>query len=312
MTPSSQANQARSTDLSPSMTTRTLVTSLIGDDGALDAAEAYGVAEAIGFSYHQVRLCLARLVREGVLEQSGRGRKAMFRATDEGWRTMAAEPGLLALAFDQDLGTHPWDRRWHIVTFDFDDEQRSERNALREFLRRLGAGALIRGVYVSPHDWRSDVLAEAQRLGVADQAITSVATELVVGTASSPFEVAARVWPVEQTGLRWGAFLSAWRPTARSIVRKATAATETDPVALAAMVVQISTAFDALMRDDPLLPPELLPRNWPGTAARHLMLDIDEACAPFVESPSGWGIFKRYDDVLRRARRQRELVRQRA
>jgi hypothetical protein len=60
------------------------------------------------------------------------------------------------------------------------------------------------------------------------------------------------------------------------------------------------------MHHDPLLPVELLPRGWPGAKARNLILDVDEACAPLLAGDGPVALFRRYDDVLARARRRRQ------
>jgi phenylacetic acid degradation operon negative regulatory protein len=291
------------------MTTRTLVTSLLSDEGRLDAAEVYDIGAAVGFSYHQLRLCLSRLVQEGLFVQVGRGRKAVFTATIDGWRGLKAEPSLLALAFAQDVGDAPWDRRWHMVTFDFDEEQRAERNALRQFLRSGGGGALTKGVYVSPHDWDDFVADEAKRLGVVDRTIMSTATSLRVGDSREPVAVAGRIWPVDELRTQWDEFLAEHRATPGIIAREVRRQQQADSAVLTtvtALVVQVSAAFEAVMHHDPLLPVELLPRGWPGAKARNLILDVDEACAPLLVGDGPVALFRRYDDVLARARRRRQ------
>jgi len=287
------------------MTTRTLVTSLVSDDGTLDAGEVYRIGDEIGFTYHQVRLCLSRLVQEGLFVQSGRGRKAVFKATADGWQGLEAEPLVLARAFAQDVGDAPWDRRWRIVTFDFDEEQRSERNTFRQFLRRRGAGALTKGVYVSPHDWDGEVMAVAKQLGVVERTIMSTATSLRVGDSEDPPAVASRVWSLDALASEWEQFVTDHRGAAKAIARDVATGSEAGRLAVAASVVQVSAAFEAITHQDPLLPSELLPRRWPGATARSLILDIDEACAPLMASEGAMALFRRYDEVLLRARRRR-------
>lgn len=289
------------------MTTRTLVTSLVAEDGSLDAGEVYRIGETLGFTYHQVRLCLSRLVQEGLFVQSGRGRKAVFTAspTVEGWRGLEAGPSVLAMAFAQDAGDAPWDRLWRIVTFDFDEAQRSERNSFRQFLHHRGAGALTKGVYVSPHDWDREVMDVAKQVGVVERTIMSTATTLRVGDSADPATVASRVWSLDELAAEWERFVAEHRGAAKAIARHVADGSDPAKLAVASEVVRVSAAFEMIIHHDPLLPRELLPRRWPGATARSLILDIDEACAPLMATDGAIALFRRYDDVLLRARQRR-------
>lgn len=64
----------------PEIGTRTPVFALVREDGTVDAGELYAVAETLGTTGQQVRLCLKRLVAEGRFTQEGRGRKARLSA----------------------------------------------------------------------------------------------------------------------------------------------------------------------------------------------------------------------------------------
>jgi phenylacetic acid degradation operon negative regulatory protein len=99
------------------VSTRTFALGMIHDDGKLMASELYDAGEAGGFTIHQLRLCLARLVAEGLFVQSGRGRNGVFTLSAQGRRQLEPQPEFLQLAFAQDNGHAPWDGRWHIVTF---------------------------------------------------------------------------------------------------------------------------------------------------------------------------------------------------
>jgi phenylacetic acid degradation operon negative regulatory protein len=56
--------------------------------------------------------------------------------------------------------------------------------------------------------------------------------------------------------------------------------------------------FQAVFNDDPLLPPELLPRPWPGRAARELLLRSRRLAMQLRTSGARPTLFRAYDDVI--------------
>ena len=97
--------------------TRVLLESMLRTDGTIDAGELYLVANALGMSDQQVRLCIRRAVADGQLVQDGRGRRAVLHATDAMRDAFAPDVEFVRFAYDQDDGEVPWDGSWHVVAF---------------------------------------------------------------------------------------------------------------------------------------------------------------------------------------------------
>ena len=113
----------------------------------------------------------------------------------------------------------------------------------------------------SPHD-----------LGVAEHVTLATTDHLVVGGDSDPRALAHRLWRLDDLASRYAAFVDRWSAALdglRTMQRERTPLPDTAflPGALA-MALGYQACFDA----DPLLPAELLPRPWPGRAARDLLL----------------------------------------
>jgi hypothetical protein len=167
------------------VSTRTFVLGMVHDDGRLMADQLYDAGEAGGFTTHQLRLCLARLVTEGLFDQTGRGRNAVFALSSLGRRQLEPQPEFVQLAFAQDAGRAPWDGHWHLVTFSIDEERRVVRNEFREQL--LGLGASLSGAtYVCANDWDDLVIGLADELHITDRVTLATATRLRVGGESDP------------------------------------------------------------------------------------------------------------------------------
>lgn len=251
--------------------TRVLVFGMAHEDGTILASELYPVAEACGQSAEQVRSCLRRLVAEGLLTRHGEGRDAVFRATEEGLRALTSFPKRARLAYAQDAAGRGWDRRWRLVGFAIPESKRAARDAFRDHLLELGGAPIHNGLYVSPHRWEPDVLDAATRLGVAEHVTVASTDDLEVGGIRDPRALAARLWPIEELAARYQAFIDIYEgiPEALERMRRQRRRLREADFLPGALVIGIR--FQECFNADPLLPPELLPRPWPGRRARDLL-----------------------------------------
>jgi phenylacetic acid degradation operon negative regulatory protein len=270
---------------------RAFVLGMLGEDGVLVADQIYTVGERLGFTSHQIRLVLARLVEEGTFTQEGRGRRATLRTTDR--YTALHEPELewLHLAYRQDAGHAAWDGQWSLVTFGLDEERRAARNALRELLTAMAAAPLAGGVYVHANDIGPEVLAAATALGVADHVSLARATTLVAGGHRRPQDVAAHLWPIDEIASGYREFVAAFAPFVRS---RAVG----DPLDELARGFELVSAFRRCSDPDPLLPPELLPARWPGAQARDVLRRSSARLTAARDAAGVPALFSRYDRLF--------------
>ncbi len=259
-------------DTTVEIPTRILILGMTREDGSLEAGELHEVAEACSLSVDQVRSCLRRLVAEGLYTRSGEGRDARYQATDAGRRALGTTIERTRLAYAQDAAGRGWDRRWRLVAFAIPEARRSDRDALRDHLLALGGAAVHNGLYASPHRWGDDVRGFAARLGIEDFVTVASTDDLVLGGESDPSAIARRLWRIDALAERYQRFIDEYGgvPDALEDMRKRKERlTEREflPGALA-MAMRFQECFNA----DPLLPPELLPRPWPGRTARDIVI----------------------------------------
>lgn len=278
--------------------TRVLVLGMTHTDGTIVASEVYPVAEACGQSVEQVRSCLRRLVNEGLFDREGEGREARFRATPQGLRAMTASMERTRLAFVQDAAGRGWDRTWHLVAFAVPEAKRAARDAFRDHLLDLGGAAVQNGLYVSPHPWEKQVRAQAEDLGVLGHTTFATTDDLEVGGVSDPRDLAARLWPVAELGARYQAFVDEFAhvpAVLEEMRRQKRRITEAEflPGSLTTGI-----RFQECFNDDPLLPPELLPRPWPGRTARDLLIRCRRTGVLLREEHDKPQLFAPWDDLL--------------
>ncbi|MEU5806195.1 PaaX family transcriptional regulator C-terminal domain-containing protein [Streptomyces sp. NPDC047718] len=287
---------ARSTagPAAPGIGTRTLVHALVREDGTVDAGELYAVAEALGMTDQQVRLCVKRLVGEGRFTQEGRGRKARLHATADATGSVAPDVEYVRHAFRQDRGLAPWDGTWHLFAFAIPESSRQARDALRDTLLHLGAAPLQGGLYVSANAIGEIVEAHARGLGVLSSLTRLTSRDLRVGEEDDPARLAALLWPLPAVAERHEAL------AALAAARLALLSGPDRPTGIERLTfaIELAAAFTDAMEPDPLLPPELLPQPWPGTRARALAARCwDALAAGDAQDPARLRLFRLYGDV---------------
>ncbi|MEX3649765.1 PaaX family transcriptional regulator C-terminal domain-containing protein [Mycolicibacterium porcinum] len=254
------------TETDHAVPTRILVESMLRADATVDAGELYDVANTLGMSDQQVRLCIKRLVAEGQFVQDGRGRKAVLRATPEVRSTIEPDLEFVRYMYAQDRGQADWDGRWHVVAFAIGESARSARDSMRDAVVRLGGAPVQGGLHAPPHDWEPYVHAAADRFGVADRVTTLTTTDLTVGGVAEARALAEALWPLDRIADGHRRLLA----TAQRAARELQGAARATRLSIA---IELAAEFTRAVEPDPLLPPQLLPQPWIGAAARAAVAD---------------------------------------
>jgi phenylacetic acid degradation operon negative regulatory protein len=281
-----------------SVPTRLLVYGMAHPDGRVEAAELFPVAEACGLSGDQVRSCLRRMVAEGLFDRDGAGRRAVYRPTAAGLGTQVRFMERARLAYAQDLAGRGWDRHWHLVAFGIPEARRAARDALRDRLVALGGAAVHNGLYVSPHPWEDEVRQVAQAHGVTEAVTTAATDELVIGGERDPRALAARLWPLADLAERYRGFVATYERVPGYLERLRAERRHLPDEEFLSGALRATVDFQAVFNDDPLLPPELLPRPWPGRTARELFLRNRRLAHQLRTSDSRPALFRAYDELI--------------
>lgn len=218
--------------LKPVTTRSALLTLLLGAElPSLTTRELIAAASVVGFAEPAVRVALSRMTAAGDVVRDEEGR---YRLSDR----------LLERQRRQDRATRPrvhdWDGRWEIVVVTTAGRTAADRAELRTALGELRLGELREGVWTRPTNLDLDW----------PRSVEEVSDRFAGAPASDPDDLVQRLWD-----------LPAWARTARELL----AATDTtDPVL---RFTACATSGRHLLTD-PVLPAELLPRDWPGDDLR--------------------------------------------
>lgn len=199
---------------------------------------------AMGVDAGAVRTAMSRLVADGWTERSRVGRNSAYRLTEKGRVTFTS-------AADRIYAAAPpaWDGRFCLVL----------QPANRAVLESAGFGQALPGVWV------------AAGARAVDEAITLEAT----ADPSAARALAAQAWPLDRLAGSFTRFISTFGdlPGAR-------------PDPLQAMVARTLLIHDyrRIVLHAPALPADILPPDWPGTAARRLCANAYAALLPASEA----------------------------
>ncbi|MFV0457987.1 MAG: PaaX family transcriptional regulator C-terminal domain-containing protein [Actinomycetales bacterium] len=239
----------------PTPTPRTLIEAFLPMHGTADLAIVYDTAAAAGIADQPVRLALRRMTAAGVIEVSGRGRKAVVQLTDAGRAELEKDRLGLRLALAQDEGVARWDGNWRLLAVSTPEAHRKERDSLRRELVDLGAANVSTGLFISPHDL-TEVLGSAHQAAL----VRVTASRVDVRGVSDPVAITQLLWPAEPV-------LDGYRALARTLENVGTPATR-DPDAALVAQLHLAEALERALRHDPLIPPELRAQPWPATQVR--------------------------------------------
>lgn len=286
-------------DTTVSIPTRVLVLGMAHDDGTIHADELLPVAHACGQSGEQVRSCLRRLVAEGLFVRHGSGLTARYEATEHGMSALGGTIERTRLAYGQDAAGRGWDRQWRLVAFAIPEDRRPARDAFRDRLLALGGAPIQGGLYVSAHNWLKEVRDEASRLGVDALVTTATTDELDVGGRRDPRELARHLWPIDDLAERYQAFVEQYGDIPVRLGEMKRRKERLPDTAFLPGALAMAVAFQECFEHDPLLPPELLPRPWPGKAARDLLMDSRRLALGLRQAHGRPALFHLYDEAIR-------------
>ncbi len=261
------------------VTARSMLFDLYGDfadeggrGGTVPLGTIVRLASELGFSETAVRSAANRLVAEDWLAAERHGRESTLALTARGRRLVAEGRRRIFSSAEP-----PWDGFWYVVALSVPEARRDVRDRMRKELSWLGFGSPSAGQYVSPHDHRPEILRLAEELDASGYVQIYHATAL---WPSDPRELVDRAWPsLGDVGARYAAFVERFKPTF-AVDRIRTGEATLAPAEAFRSRFLLVNQFRKCLFGDPSLPPELLPDDWQGRAARVLFLDYHGLLSP--------------------------------
>ena len=239
-----------------------LLVTMLGDSiaprgGSIALSSLIRLAEPFGLTDRLVRTSVGRLANDRWVTSTKIGRASFYTLTRHG-------RVLFAKATQRIYGVSPdeWDGNWTLIIVP--PELKKMRGDIREELSWLGWGQLAPGVFAHPtyqreelHAWLAEFRA-AERLVVVDaKSITSTDAQLVsIG------------WNLGELGRRYRRFISMFSAVNDALARRGGDLHGETCFVLRTLLLH---EYRKIHLRDPLLPPSLLPPDWPGAEAYALV-----------------------------------------
>jgi phenylacetic acid degradation operon negative regulatory protein len=213
---------------------------------------------AIDIDSGVVRTAMSRLAADGWLERNKVGRNSFYRLVKKGRQTFDA-----ATKHIYDPQPSDWTGRFELLLIGNGED----RDAAREALKNAGYGSPLPGVWVAPSG-----------VPIPEEAATAIRLE-VSAEDDSGRRLLSESWPLDRTADAYLKFMKTFEPL-RGWIGRRERLSELD--AFTARILLIHYYRRVVLRD-PLLPTSLLPKDWPGRAARKLCGEIYRGLLPASE-----------------------------
>ncbi|MGA5758926.1 PaaX family transcriptional regulator C-terminal domain-containing protein [Nonomuraea bangladeshensis] len=222
---------------------------VLGRDTAVYSGSVIDVFARLGVSEEAVRSTLTRMVKRNLLARHRQGKKVYFGLTPHA--TEVLDNGRRHV-WERGAVNRDWDGTWTLVGFSLPGSERSTRHDLRSQLIWAGFGPLQGGLWIAPG--AKDVDSMLASLGLGGNVTVLQARAF---KPTEPADLVRKAFDTDQIAERYRAFLDRW-DTAQPLPSAA------DDLA---RQLFLHTDWLQLVRQDPRLPAEHLPADWPGIRA---------------------------------------------
>jgi phenylacetic acid degradation operon negative regulatory protein len=205
-----------------------------------------------------VRTAMSRLTADGWFERTKVGRNSFYRLVQRERLTFD-----IATRHIYDSPPSDWTGRFELLLIG----NGGDRDASREALRNAGFGSPLPGVWVAPSG-----------VPIPDEAASAIRLE-VSAEDEAGRRLLSESWPLDRTADAYLKFMKTFEPLRGWIDSRRPLG---DADAFTARILLIHHYRRVVLRD-PLLPTALLPKDWPGRAARKLCGEIYRALLPLSE-----------------------------
>jgi phenylacetic acid degradation operon negative regulatory protein len=251
--------------------TQNLILRIVAQRGEIGSAELAEVALKFGLSSDAVRAAANRMARTGVLAKEGRGRGNVRYKVGPAGQAIVNQFIVKLMHWHLALeGQRAWDGTWLVVAFGVPEEQRVKRDIFRDRLIEMGFGLLSSSVWISPFDQETEVAALVGELGLDGMVAILHCDHIQMPGLASVRELAGTVWDLEPLARHYRD-LNRRVEVFIAFLEQLGQGGEIDAEAIFFEAIDMQNEMlEMVLTEDPCLPPELLPSDWPGQRTHEL------------------------------------------
>ncbi len=218
---------------------------------------------AFGISERLVRTSVFRHTRDDWLEATQIGRRSYYSLSNEGSRKF--EQATLRIYGDP---RQSWSGEWCLVLLA--DLPAEQKDVLRKELGWIGFAAISSDVLAHPATELPALRAALKRHDAERRPVVMQGSTLDERAGEAMRDLVHRRWNLEEIDARYGAFIARFRPVYAAL-QKSRNVDERLAFQIRTLLIQ---EYRRILLRDPLLPAELLPGGWNGTAAYQLCRNL--------------------------------------
>ncbi|MEY3037846.1 MAG: hypothetical protein RL143_413 [Pseudomonadota bacterium] len=233
--------------------------------GLINLLEPFGVNERL------MRTSVFRLAQDGWLSSTKVGRKSFYTLTESGKQRFAQAFRRVYSA--QRVG---WQGVWTLLSVHkLNNEQRRE---LQLALSDMRFGVLGNSLLISPVADLAKVEQKLAESRFSDSVVCFQSSEPLAADAALE-SLVVDAWSLDGLATAYSAFISLFQPLLTELEGKNTVDPQSSFIARTLLIHE----YRKLVLRDPLLPDQLLPKDWPGHSARELCASIYERLSPAAD-----------------------------
>ncbi|MFK7804691.1 MAG: PaaX family transcriptional regulator C-terminal domain-containing protein [Anaerolineae bacterium] len=239
--------------------------------GSIWMADLLYLLDLLGIGEHTGRSTINRMVREGWFTVEKEGRHSKFSVTEKGETIL--QGGDLRI---NEIPAEKWDKTWHMVAYSLPEEKRKRRNDLRKQLTWLGYGSLGPGLWISPNNRRSELIAILKSLDVQDH--VNIFSGDYWGPLSTQ-QLVEQCWDLPALADEYRCFNNTYAQNLTNPKKINKSGAEEAFQSHFMLTVQLFP----ILQKDPNLPLKMLPEDWPGTLGRQTFTRYRNLLTPMVD-----------------------------
>lgn len=265
---SATAKLLRDFKAQPTVRAGSLIVTVFGDaiaprGGTVWLGSLIRVMEPFGISERLVRTSIFRLSQDNWFEVEQAGRRSYYSLSADGAKKFG-------------VATHriygeprvAWSGDWCLALLA--DLEAPAREQVRKELSWLGFAAVSPGVLAHPSPDMTDLGVSLNRIGCEDELVIMEGRLLRDSQEAALRNLVHKHWNLADIDRRYEAFVRKFRP----VLAAATKKRRKDPQLAFVIRMLLVQEYRKVLLRDPLLPAELLPPKWHGTAAYQLCRNL--------------------------------------
>ena len=252
----------------PTMRAGSLIITVFGDaiaprGGAVWIGSLIRVLSDFGVSERLVRTSVFRLTRDDWLDVNPVGRRSYYSLTKGGVRRFEQATQRIYGEPRQN-----WSGDWCLVLLaDLDAEQKE---SVRKELGWLGFGAISTNVLAHPSPAMSELEQTLKQMGIERDLVVMQGRTLGKNQDDAMRALVHKSWNLDEIDRRYEDFITRFRPVFKAVEK----GRNCDPRTAFHLRTLMIQEYRRILLRDPLLPAEMLPGGWHGTAAYQLCRNL--------------------------------------